>query len=120
MIVLLFLAIVVSGCAQQQTPTTNGTATGAVKEISVTLKQFSFEPGTITVKKGDTVKLSATATDVPHGFSLPDFGVNLTPGVGETKSTTFVADKTGTFTFRCSVFCGSGHSTMSGTLVVEE
>jgi cytochrome c oxidase subunit 2 len=27
-------------------------------------------------------------------------------------------DKTGTFTFLCDVFCGSGHEDMSGTLIV--
>jgi cytochrome c oxidase subunit II len=27
-------------------------------------------------------------------------------------------DKTGTFTFACDVFCGSGHEDMTGTLIV--
>ncbi len=119
--VLLFLAIVVSGCTQQQQAgNTTITGTGNVKEFNVQLSQFKFEPGTITVKKGDTVKLNLTSIDVPHGFSLPEFGASAAPQVGQTETVQFVADKTGTFTFRCSVLCGSGHATMSGTLVVEE
>ena len=31
----------------------------------------------------------------------------------------FIADKTGTFTFKCNVPCGSGHKTMAGTLIVK-
>ena len=31
----------------------------------------------------------------------------------------FIADKKGTFTFSCSVPCGSGHLNMKGTLIVE-
>jgi cytochrome c oxidase subunit 2 len=27
-------------------------------------------------------------------------------------------DKSGTFTFLCDVFCGTGHEEMSGTLIV--
>ena len=38
----------------------------------------------------------------------------------ETKKVEFVADKAGTFSFRCSVPCGSGHQLMQGTLVVLE
>jgi cytochrome c oxidase subunit 2 len=30
----------------------------------------------------------------------------------------FVADKAGTFTFSCSVYCGKGHRGMKGELVV--
>ena len=31
----------------------------------------------------------------------------------------FVADKTGTFQFRCNLPCGSGHTNMKGTIVVK-
>lgn len=90
-----------------------------VKSFTMTAKQWSFDPATITVKKGDTVKLSVKSIDVDHGFAISSFGVNkpLTPG--QTTEVEFVADKTGSFPFFCSVFCGSGHGGMRGTLVVE-
>ena len=85
----------------------------------MTASQWKFEPNTVTVKQGDTVRLQIQDIDVTHGFSLPTFGVNKQLEVGKTTTVEFVADKKGTFTFACSVFCGTGHSSMTGKLVVE-
>lgn len=87
--------------------------------IEMQAQRFTFEPSTITVNQGDTVVINFTSVDVTHGLNIPEFGVNLIAPVGETVTTQFVADTAGTFTFRCSVFCGSGHGTMQGTLVVQ-
>ena len=94
--------------------------TQAEKTFNITAKSFSFEPSTITVKKGDKVTLNITSVDVTHGFSLSAFGVSETLAPNTTKTVTFTADKTGSFSFFCSVFCGSGHGSMKGTLVVTE
>jgi cytochrome c oxidase subunit 2 len=96
------------------------TEAGKVVDIKMTAKQFEFSPSTITVKKGETVKLTVTSEDVQHGLSIPDFGVSLSLSPGVPATATFVADKTGTFQFMCNNFCGSGHSGMKGTLVVTE
>ena len=90
-----------------------------VVEISMTAKQWEFEPGTITVKEGQKVKLNIKSVDVTHGFALPDFGVSQRLEPGKEVTVEFTADKKGTFTFFCNVACGSGHSGMKGTLVVE-
>lgn len=90
-----------------------------VKEFNITAKKWEFDPGTITVNKGDTVKLHIKSIDVSHGFGLSAFGINEQLDPGETVDIEFTADKTGTFTFACSVFCGSGHSGMKGQLIVE-
>lgn len=92
---------------------------GEVKEFNMTAKKWEFSPGTITVNKGDTVKLHIESTDVAHGFGLPAFSVNERLEPGETVDVEFVADKTGIFTFSCTVSCGSGHSGMKGQLIVE-
>lgn len=91
----------------------------ARKEFLITAKQWSFSPSVIKVKKGDKVVLKLTSTDVAHGFSLPDFGVDEKFDKGETKTVEFTADKVGTFTFNCNVPCGAGHKAMTGTLIVE-
>lgn len=123
---LLMVVVIISGCygTQTTTPTapattTQVTPTGEVKEFTMTAKQFEFVPNTITVNQGDTVKLTITSIDVTHGFNLPDFGINERLNPGKPVTVEFVADKKGTFTFACSVPCGSGHSGMSGRLVVE-
>lgn len=89
-------------------------------EIQVTARQWSFDPNTITVKKGDKVKLIITSQDVTHSFSLPGYNINVQLSSGTPMIVEFTADKVGEFPFRCSVFCGSGHSSMAGTLIVEE
>ncbi len=102
------------------TPTPEPVATAPVTHtISMVAKQWVFEPASVTVKQGDTVILQVTSTDVDHGLLLPGYGINLDLKTGETKSVTFVASKKGTFTFSCNVFCGSGHGSMKGTLIVE-
>jgi cytochrome c oxidase subunit 2 len=98
-----------------------GTQTqSGVKAFTVVAKRFAFEPSTITVRQGDTVKITASSADVAHGFALPDFNVNLRLEPGARPQTvTFVADKKGTFTFYCNIPCGPGHLDMKGTLIVE-
>lgn len=91
-----------------------------VKEFNIIAKKWEFEPGTIEVNRGDKVKLNIKSTDVKHGFSLSDFGINKDLNPGETTTVEFTADKLGTFTFFCSVYCGSGHQDMKGTLIVNE
>lgn len=92
---------------------------GEVKTVTMTAKQWTFEPAEVRVKKGDRVKLEITSVDVAHGFGLPDFNVNQKLEPGKTVTVEFTADKTGTFTYFCSVQCGTGHREMKGKLIVE-
>ena len=125
LLVLLVGVVLGSGCAQKETESATATAvletaaTGEVKEFTMTAKNWDFSPSTIMVHQGDTVKLHIKSIDVPHGFILPDFGINQDLPPGKTVDVEFVADKAGTFPFRCSVFCGSGHREMIGQLVVQ-
>ncbi|MBI4159361.1 cytochrome c oxidase subunit II [Candidatus Woesearchaeota archaeon] len=89
-----------------------------IKEFSIIAKKFEFVPGTVTVNKGDTVKLNIKSEDVDHGIAIPEFNVKKDVPAGQEATVEFVADKAGTFPFRCSVYCGSGHSEMDGTLIV--
>lgn len=88
-----------------------------VREFNMTAQNWSFSPSTITVNEGDTVVIHITS-EGNHGFKLSAFGINETMSSGETTTIKFVADQKGTFTFTCSVPCGSGHMDMTGTLIV--
>ena len=90
-----------------------------VKSFTITASQWSFSPNTITVKQGDTVRLRATSLDVAHGILIDEYDINKVVNPNETVTIEFIADKKGTFTFRCSVQCGGGHPTMRGQLIVE-
>lgn len=89
-------------------------------EIKVTAKKYQFDPKVITVKKGQQVKLIITAVDHDHGFKLEAFNIDQKLKKGDPTTIEFTADKTGTFPFQCSNFCGLGHGKMKGQLVVEE
>ncbi len=96
-----------------------GQAPIVVREIIMTAKKFEFKPNTITVNQGDLVRLKIEALDRTHGFALPEFGVEVRLNFGEITEVEFVADKKGTFEFKCVVRCGSGHRSMKGRLVVQ-
>jgi heme/copper-type cytochrome/quinol oxidase subunit 2 len=71
------------------------------------------------VKQGDRVKLIITAIDADHGFKLEAFNIGRTLPKGEPVMIEFTADRTGSFPFECSHFCGLGHRKMKGQLTVE-
>jgi cytochrome c oxidase subunit II len=86
--------------------------------IKVIARKFVFVPAEIRVKKGESVVLQFTAPEVPMGFNLPDFSARADILPGKVSTLRLTPDKTGTFTFACDVFCGSGHEDMTGTLIV--
>ena len=90
-----------------------------IKEFTLTAKKWKFIPDTITVNKGDVVKLTITSIDVDHGFAINAFDVDTKLEPGKTTTVTFTADIGGTHTFYCSIYCGSGHTSMNGQLIVE-
>ncbi|HVN05121.1 MAG TPA: cupredoxin domain-containing protein [Bryobacteraceae bacterium] len=91
----------------------------AVTEIKMTAKKYEFDPSQIKVKQGDHVRLIITATDRDHGIKIAAFHIEQELKKGEPTTIEFTADKTGTFPFECSKFCGLGHKRMKGELVVE-
>ena len=93
-------------------------AAPAPRVIEVIAKKFEFVPGEIRVARGEAVTLQFTAPEVPMGFNLADFNLRADIVPGKVTSVQLTADKAGTFTFLCDVFCGTGHEDMSGTLVV--
>lgn len=109
------------GAADDAGTGSTGDAAGQnVVDINVRAFRFNFDPNPITVTKGDLVRLHLTSEDTTHGFSFPEFNINTTIAPGRTTDVEFTADRVGIFEFRCSVVCGSGHSSMTGTLIVNE
>jgi cytochrome c oxidase subunit 2 len=88
------------------------------KVIRIVSKRFTYAPGKLTLKKGKPVILEFTTEDVVMGFNLPDFNLRTDILPGKVMRVRFVPDKTGTFTFLCDIFCGTGHEEMHGQLAV--
>ena len=108
---LLLLALVVTARA----------AEGAEepRAIVITAKRFEFVPSTITLKKGETVKLVVTSEDVTHGLFIRPLKIDTDLTPGETQQITVTPQSAGTFMAICHHFCGAGHGNMKLTVVVE-
>lgn len=88
--------------------------------IRVSAKKFAFSPDRITLKRGKTVTLELTSLDRKHGFLIPDLKLRADVPAGGSVRVTLTPDKVGTFPFRCDLFCGSGHDSMTGVIEVVE
>lgn len=99
-------------------PSTNTEA--SAKTFTVEGSNFKYSTSEIKVKKGDTVTIIFKNTGGFHDFVIDEFSGAKTKQIqGDTSETiTFVADKTGTFEFYCSV--GSHRQMgMKGNFIVE-
>ena len=90
------------------------------KVIKITAKKFEYSPNEVRLKKGVPVVLELTSLDRLHGFNIFDFGVRADINPGQVTRVRIVPEKTGTFVFRCDIYCGEGHENMEGKLIVEE
>ncbi len=108
--------------------TTNATSSGStatssavgagVKTFTVEGKNFSFSPSTMTVKKGDRVRIVFNNSGGRHDWVLDEFNARTKViESGQSETIEFVADKAGTFEYYCSV---GNHRAMGmkGTLTV--
>ena len=107
-----------------------------VQVVEMTAKKYAYSPEEIRVKKGTRVQLKIRATDRTHGFKIqlypegtPEKGepglriadnqINFKLEENQERTIEFVAERPGTYIFRCSVFCGMGHRGMNGKVIVE-
>jgi cytochrome c oxidase subunit 2 len=84
-----------------------------VKEFNVSAFKYGFNPNIITVKQGNKVKINITNADILHGINVPDLRVSGNDVIE------FTADKKGEFTWYCNNYCGTGHGSMQGKLIVQ-
>lgn len=87
-------------------------------EAYVVAMQFVFQPNTIEVPEDSTVTFHVTSRDVIHSFSIVGTNANTMVIPGEISTMTVEVDEPGTYGILCNEFCGSGHHTMEGQLVV--
>ena len=92
----------------------------APQRIEVSVKRFAYAPAEITLKKGEPVVLVLKTEDVAHGLKFADLNLNTKIEKGKPSELAFTPDKAGDFVGHCSVFCGSGHGSMTLTLHVTE
>lgn len=98
---------------------TGDSRSAPARVFEMTASRFKFEPATLQVTEGDRVRLTLRSVDTEHGFEIKKHDVKVAvPKTGEPVTVEFVAGKAGTYDFKCSEYCGSGHGRMKGKLVV--
>ena len=88
------------------------------RTFRIQANRFEYSPAIISVNPGDRVTIELAATDVVHGLSIDGYGLETSTDPGQTSRLSFVADRQGSFRFRCTVTCGNMHPFMIGKLQV--
>lgn len=88
------------------------------RTFHIQASQFAYAPAVLSVNPGDRVTIELLATDVVHGLSVDGYDLETTSDPGQTARLTFIADRQGSFRFRCTVTCGNLHPFMIGKLQV--
>jgi plastocyanin len=120
-LLLLAVALLPAGCGgsatttgapttASQTTATTGTAGGG--GTTVTMKQFAFNPASVTVKVGDTVTWE-NQDGVAHDVIAAD-GSFKSAEFGQGKTFSFTFTKAGTYKYSCKI-----HPGMDGTVIVQ-
>lgn len=92
---------------------------GQIREFAVRGGDFSFGPNRIEVQKDDLVKISFTAADIPHSFTIDEYRISKRAGAGQTVTFEFRADRPGSFDFYCNLSADERCRGMKGRLVVK-
>ena len=93
---------------------------GGKYEAYVLAQAWTFNPKEIRVPVGSTVTFFVTSSDVQHGFHLWNTNLNMMVIPGQVSRFSYTFEEPGTFDFVCHEYCGAGHQTMYGQVIVEE
>ncbi|MDP4095493.1 cupredoxin domain-containing protein [Paenibacillus sp. P96] len=116
-LLLLFLSACGSGAspASSGQQTTDEAAT-ASEEVVIKASNFAFDQQEYRVKQGVPVKISFENTEGTHGVIIQNLNVRLD---SRNTSQVITPEQKGEYAIDCSVFCGTGHHTMTAKLIVE-
>lgn len=127
-VIPLIITLVVFGWGFQ-TYVTMTTPPEDAYEINVTAQKwiwnFSYENGArstgeLHVPAGRPIKLIMSSQDVIHSFFVPDYRIKQDVVPGRYTETWFQVPEAGESIIFCTEYCGTGHSDMSGKVVVHE
>jgi heme/copper-type cytochrome/quinol oxidase subunit 2 len=115
---LTLLFFVVAGLVAAFVPLPVPSIAPRERTFQIDARQFAYSPSELTVNPGDKVTIQLISNDVVHGLYIDGYGVSVEADPGQTATLTFVANKPGSFRFRCNVTCGAMHPFMIGKLIV--
>lgn len=111
-IILSLLAMVLFGCSSYSTPNATPPPSTVTSGNAVTISNFSFSPGTLTVKAG--TKVTWTNKDSATHTVTSDSGVFTSGNLLSNGTFSYTFASAGTFPYHCTI-----HTSMKGTIVVQ-
>jgi len=112
------LLFVVAGLVVAFAPLPVPTIAPQARTFRIDARQFAYSPSELKVNAGDKVNIELVSTDVVHGLYVDGYDVSIEADPGQTKTLSFIANKPGSFRFRCNVTCGAMHPFMIGKITV--
>jgi cytochrome c oxidase subunit 2 len=91
----------------------------AGSDVFVLATTWRWEP-ILVLKKGAEYRFHISSMDLVHGFSLQPLNMNFVIHPQYDYVLTFKPTSSGDFRIICNEFCGFGHHTMIGKIIVEE
>lgn len=112
--ILIVAALFLSSCSatQNEQISFDEDSPQVDRVIPISAKRFEFTPNVIRIKKGETVRFEVDNTDTLHDFLIPELNLS--------SENILNAKQVGEYEFVCANFCGEGHATMKGTIIIEE
>ncbi|MCM3783318.1 cytochrome C oxidase subunit II [Neobacillus mesonae] len=120
LLITMILLFVLAACGQDSE--NSGSAitepeVAASDEIVIKATDYEFDQPEYRIKKGVPVRIVYENAEGNHGIIVPGLSLQLDR---DTTSKVITPEETGEFEIACSVFCGTGHSTMISKIIVEE
>jgi cytochrome c oxidase subunit 2 len=88
-------------------------------EVVVVAQTWAFNPPVIHVPAGAQLTFVATTVDVIHGFYVEKTRLNMMLIPGQVSRNTYRFREPGEYLLLCHEYCGLGHHTMFGKVIVE-
>ena len=92
---------------------------GGTREFTVVGSHYAYQPPELRVNRNDLVKITFTADDIAHSFTIDDYRISKRAGAGQSVTFEFRADRAGTFTYYCNLSQDDGCKNMKGRLIVQ-
>ncbi|MEK6531394.1 MAG: cytochrome C oxidase subunit II [Deltaproteobacteria bacterium] len=90
----------------------------AGSDIFLVAKAWNFDP-ILELEKNKTYRLHLSSLDFQHGFSIYPMNINFMAIPGQDYVLTIKPTTSGEFSILCNEYCGLGHHTMVGKLIVK-
>jgi cytochrome c oxidase subunit II len=91
----------------------------AGSDVYLEASMWMWQP-VLKLKKGSTYVLHLSSFDINHGFSLYPMNINFQVVPGYDYGLRVTPNNTGDLRIICNEFCGVGHHSMTGKILVEE